>query len=227
MFNDPLIESIGRKIREGRRISSDEGIALFQSLDLIGIGKIANSIKEKKTGNRVTFVLNRQINPTNICVNGCTFCDFGVKKHDRNGYEMTLEEILAQCSPSMKEVHIVGGLNPSFSFVRALETVREIHRNFPSVQIKGFTAVEIDFFSKMEDSSPKEILSKLKEAGLAALTGGGAEIFSERVRKILCPKKIDGSQWLEIHRTAHHLGTPSNATMLYGHIETVPPLRYS
>lgn len=220
MFADKKLNSIWDKVRSGGRIAREEGIELFQSADLLGLGKIANFIKQKKTGNRVTYVINRQINPTNICVLACRFCDFGTKKNRANAYEMTLDQILSQCSAELKEVHIVGGLHRDWPFEHYLNIVRTLHQNFPKIQIKAYTSVEIDFFARMEQCSVHQILNRLKEAGLVCLPGGGAEVFSERVRKYLFPFKIGAERWLEIHREAHRLGIRSNSTLLYGHIET-------
>lgn len=215
-----ILERVWKKTQNQERISREEGIALFQSSDLLKLGKIANFIKEQKTGNRVTYVVNRQINPTNICILSCKFCDFATKKNRANAYAMTIEEILFKCSDDLKEVHIVGGLHPDWGFKDYLEIVGAIHKKFPQIQIKAYTAVEIDFFAKRERCSHREILLRLKEAGLVCLPGGGAEVFSERVRKALFPFKIGAPTWLAIHRTAHELGIRSNSTLLYGHIET-------
>lgn len=221
MFKDPRLEPVWMKIQQDVRISPEEALSLFGTPDLLGLGKIANFIKEKKTGNRATFVVNRQINPTNLCVLSCKFCDFASKKGRPNAYAMNMEEILSKCPADLREVHIAGGLHPEWAFENYLAIVRKIHENFPHIQIKAYTAVEIDFFAKIEKSSVKEILTRLKEAGLVCLPGGGAEVFSERVRKALFPFKIGAPRWLEIHKTAHELGLRSNSTLLYGHMETL------
>jgi aminodeoxyfutalosine synthase len=215
-----LLNTIREKVRSGARISREEGIALFETPDLLGLGKIADFIKQQKTADRVTYVVNRQINPTNICVLSCRFCDFGTKKQRPNAYAMTMDEILAKMDPNLREVHIVGGLYHEWPFEHYLDIVRTIHKNFPKVQIKAYTAVEIDFFARREKCTVRDILLRLKDAGLVCLPGGGAEVFSERVRKALFPFKIGAPRWLEIHKTAHQLGIRSNATLLYGHIET-------
>ena len=220
MFKDPLLEPVWEKVRQDIRISPEEALSLYDTSDLLGLGKIANSIKERRTGDRATFVVNRQINPTNLCVLSCKFCDFASKKGRPNAYAMDMEEILSKCSTDLREVHIVGGLHHEWPFARYLAIVREIHENFPGIQIKAYTAVEIDFFAKTEKCSVKEILARLKEAGLVCLPGGGAEVFSERNRKALFPFKIGAPRWLEIHKTAHELGIRSNSTLLYGHMET-------
>ena len=220
MFKDPRLEPVWEKVQKNVRISPEEALALFDTLDLLGLGKIANFIKEKRTGNRATFVVNRQINPTNLCVLSCKFCDFASKKGRPNAYAMSLDEVLSKCSADLREVHIVGGLHHEWAFEDYLAIVREIHKKFPLIQIKAYTAVEIDFFAKIEKCSVREILTRLKDAGLVCLPGGGAEVFSERVRKALFPFKIGAPRWLEIHKTAHDLGLRSNSTLLYGHMET-------
>ncbi len=220
MIKNLFLKEIWAKVRSDDRISRDEAIRMFRTDDMIGLGRIANHVKEKKTGQTVTYVVNRQINPTNLCVLSCRFCDFAAKKKSPHAYEMSMDDILAKCSDDLSEVHIVGGLHHEWSFERYLGIVREIHERFPKVQVKAYTAVEIDFFAKMEKCSVTNILSRLKEAGLVCLPGGGAEVFSERVRKALFPFKIGAPRWLEIHRTAHSLGIRSNSTLLYGHMET-------
>ena len=216
-----LLKTVRDKVASGIRISREEGIALFQVQDVLALAKIANEIKEKRTGKQVTYVVNRQINPTNICVLSCKFCDYGTKKSRPNAYAMNMEEILSKCSSELKEVHIVGGLYHEWTFEHYLNIIRIIHEKFPDIQIKAYTAVEIDFFARQEKCSVREILIQLKKVGLVCLPGGGAEVFSERVRKALFPFKIGAPRWLEIHKTAHELGIRSNSTLLYGHMETI------
>ncbi len=220
MFKDKNLERVQEKVNAGERLFREEGLKLFSASDILALGKIADGIKKRRHGNKVTYVVNRQINPTNICVLSCKFCDYATKKNRPNAYAMTLEEILNHCSPDLKEVHIVGGLYHEWPFKFYLDIVRAIHEKFPAIQIKAYTAVEIDFFARMEKCSIEKILTRLKEAGLVCLPGGGAEVFSERVRKALFPFKIGAPRWLEIHKTAHQLGIRSNSTLLYGHIET-------
>ena len=178
-LKDKKLESIREKVSSGQRVSREEGLDLFRTRDVLGLGWIANAVKEKKTGNRVTYVVNRQINPTNICILSCRFCDFGTKKNRANAYQMSLDEILSKCSPDLREVHIVGGLHHEWPFAHYVNIVRTIHESFPGIQIKAYTAVEIDFFARMEKCGIDEVLSALKEAGLVCLPGGGAEGFSE------------------------------------------------
>ena len=213
------LAAIALKLDAGERLTREDGLALFAEEALLGIGALADRVKHRRWGDRGHFVLNRQINPSNICVLSCRFCDFASKRGRSDAYEMTMEEILTRCE-GVREVHIVGGLHPSWSFDYFCEMLRAIQRRNPQVQIKAFTAVELDYFAKKSRLTVEQVLLRLKEVGLVALPGGGAEVFSERVRKQLFPFKLGAPRWLEIHRMAHRLGIPSNATLLYGHIET-------
>ena len=217
---DSLILTIGNKLERGERLSREDALALFETSDLLGLGRLADRVKQARWGRRAHFIVNRQINPTNVCVLSCKFCDFATKRGRPNAYEMTLEEVLGRCDSGLREVHIVGGLHPDWPWDYYTGMLRAIKDKFPQVQIKAFTAVEIEFFSKKFRLSLEETLRQLQDAGLDALPGGGAEVFSERVRKALFPFKIGAPRWLEIHRTAHRLGIPTNSTLLYGHIET-------
>ncbi len=215
-----LLERVAQKLQQQERLSREEALALFQERDIVSLGRLADQAKRARWGDRAHFVVNRQINPSNLCALSCRFCDFATKRGRPNAYEMTLEEILQRCSAELHEVHIVGGLHPDWPWTHYLDMLRGIKERFPQIQIKAWTAVEIDFFSKKFRLSVEEVLRQLQEAGLAALPGGGAEVFSERVRKALFPFKIGAPRWLEIHRIAHGLGIPTNATLLYGHMET-------
>ncbi len=217
----PIID----KVLNGERLSFEDGLKLFESSDILTIGSLANYITEKKNGKYAYFVINRQLNPTNVCVLDCKFCAFAtIDKNDPKAYEMSYQDIINKVSYAVKEgaseVHIVGGLHPDWSFEDYLNIVSIIKRNFPDIHIKAFTAVEIDYFSKLSGLDYEEVLQKLKEAGLGSLPGGGAEIFSPEVRRIIAPKKIGWKKYLEIHKTAHRLGLHSTTTMLYGHVES-------
>jgi len=220
-FKDKSLISIWEKVQSGQELTFEDGIALYNSPDLISIGKMAHWLQREKSGDAVYFVVNQKIEPTNICVLSCKFCDFAVKKNSPEAYEMTIEAILEKLNPELLEVHITGGLHPDWRWDYYVNMVREIKRHFPKIDVKAFTAVEIDFFSKKFKKSIEEVLLELKEAGLRTLPGGGAEVFSERVRRLLFNQKIGAKRWLEIHKTAHQLGIRSNATLLYGHIETI------
>ena len=211
---------VNQQTQNRERLTREEALELFAEPDLIRLGRLADAAKRARWSDRAHFVINRQINPSNICVLSCRFCDFATKHGRPNAYEMTIQEILERCSPELREVHIVGGLHPDWTWDYYLEMFRAITQHFPQIQIKAWTAVEIDFFSKKFRLSVEEVLCALQAVGLAALPGGGAEVFSERVRKALYPFKIGAPRWLEIHRIAHRLGIPTNATLLYGHMET-------
>ena len=219
-FTDRALVPIWEKVLAGERLSLQEGVALFETGDFTAVGRMADHVKVQREEDRVYFVLNRQVNPTNICVLSCSFCDFAKKKGDPDAYEMTMEEILGHLDEEIREVHMVGGHHPDWPFETYEEIVRTIHREFPNVQIKAFTASEIDYFYRRWKVPPEEALARLKEAGLRSMPGGGSEVFSERVHKLLFPGKNNADRWLEIHRIAHNMGIKSNATLLYGHIET-------
>ncbi|WP_293447840.1 aminofutalosine synthase MqnE [Persephonella sp.] len=217
----PIID----KVLKGERLSFEDGVKLFKTSDLITLGLLANYATEKKNGKYAYFVINRQINPTNVCALDCNFCAFAtMDKNDPKAYEMSYQEVVEKAryavSQGASEVHIVGGLHPEWGFDVYLEMVYQLKRNFPDLHIKAFTAVEIDYFSRISGLSYEEVLLKLKEAGLGSLPGGGAEIFSPRVRRIIAPSKIGWKKYLQIHKTAHSLGLHSTVTMLYGHVET-------
>ncbi|MDP3722576.1 MAG: aminofutalosine synthase MqnE [Candidatus Omnitrophota bacterium] len=214
------VDRVTQEAQQHERLTREEALALFEASDVIQLGRLADQVKRTRWGRRAHFVINRQINPTNVCVLSCRFCDFATKRGRANAYEMTLEEVLARCSPELREVHIVGGLHPDWEWDYYLEMFRAIKAACPQIQIKAWTAVEIDYFSKKFRLPIEEVLRQLQAVGLSALPGGGAEVFSERVRKALFPFKIGAPRWLEIHKAAHRLGIPTNATLLYGHMET-------
>ena len=217
---DKSLLPIWDKVRHGQRLSLEDGLVLYNTHDLISLGQMAHFVQYQMSGDAVYFVLNQKIEHTNICVLSCKFCDFATKKGDPSAYEMTIEEILATLTPEIREVHITGGMPPDWPWERYLDIVRCIREKFPDADVKAYTAVEIDFFHKKFRMPVEEVLRRLKSAGVKTLPGGGAEIFSERVRKLLFNQKIGSNAWLDVHKSAHRLGIPSNATMLYGHIET-------
>lgn len=221
LIRDPRLHAVLEKIENGTRLSFEDGMACLTTSDLFGLGRIADHAKKKKSGDHVFYVLNRQLNPTNLCVLTCKFCDFAASKHDPHAYEMSMEEILAHGSEDIDEIHIVGGLHPSWKFDKYVEIVRALHERWPRLPIKAWTAVEIDWFAKISKKSLEEVFTILKDAGLVAMPGGGAEVFSDRVRRELYPSKMGHERWFEIHRTAHAMGIRSNVTLLFGHIETL------
>ena len=220
-FRDKNLVPIWEKVRSGERLTLQDGVTLFHSQDIISIGKMAHFVQQNRSGDAVYYVLNQKIEPTNICVLACKFCDFATKAGRPDAYEMTIHEILNKLTPDIHEVHITGGLHPEWEWEYYLEMLRQIKKNFPNVDIKAFTAVEIDFFAKKFKLSIEDVLLQLQEAGLRTMPGGGAEVFSERVRRLLFNNKIGAKTWFEVHRTAHRLGIPTNSTILYGHVETV------
>lgn len=228
------LNKIEKKILSGKRITSEDALALFSSDDIYTLGRLANYVAVNKNGNHAYFIQNRHVNPTNICVNRCKFCAFSRSKGEKGAYELSIEEIikklkrgqvlhnsksLTHTSPSYNEVHIVGGLHPDWSFDYYIELLKTIKKTLPNLHIKAFTAVEIDYLSKISGLSLKKTLICLKESGLNTMPGGGAEILSGRVRNKICPEKISGKKWLKVMETAHGVGIKSNATMLYGHLE--------
>jgi aminodeoxyfutalosine synthase len=220
-FRDPFLTAIWDKIQRGERLTLEDGLTMYKTPDFLSLGKMAHYVQQQKSGDAVYFVLNQKIEHTNICVLSCKFCDFATKKGRPNAYEMTTEEILSKLTPDIHEVHITGGMPADWPWERYLDIVRSIHEKFPNVDVKAFTAVEIDFFHKKFRMSIEEVLRQLYDAGLRTMPGGGAEVFSERVRKLLYPQKIGAKGWFEVHKTAHRLGIPTNSTLLYGHIETL------
>ncbi|HEY3309000.1 MAG TPA: aminofutalosine synthase MqnE [Desulfuromonadaceae bacterium] len=216
-------ETISAKVRANQRISTDEALLLFESNDLLAIGELAALANEHKNGRNVFFNVNRHINPTNICVNRCAFCAFSRTAGEEGAYTMALEDICCRAreaaAEGATEVHIVGGLHPDLPFEFYEEVLTALSQRSPELHIKAFTSVEIDYFSKISGLSIKEVLQRLKSAGLGSMPGGGAEILVEEVRAKICPEKISGQRWLEIIRLAHLGGLKTNATMLYGHVE--------
>ena len=220
-FRDQTLGPVWAKVQSGERLTVSDGVTLLSTRDLLGVGKMASAVQRRKSGDAVYFVVNQKVEPTNICVLSCSFCDFATKAGRPDAYELTIEQIVSSMSPDVQEVHITGGLHPEWKWEYYLELLRSIRKAFPAVDIKAFTAVEIDFFHKKFRLPLDDVLLQLKDAGLRTLPGGGAEVFSERVRRLLFNQKIGAKRWLEIHRLAHRLGIPTNATILYGHVETL------
>jgi aminodeoxyfutalosine synthase len=216
---DPVVAAARRRLIEGGRLSQEDGLRLFDA-PVLELGRLADAVARDRHGERVYFTVNRQLNPTNVCVLSCRFCDYAKKAGDPDAYTMTKEQIVAHVDPEITEIHIVGGLHNKWRFDDYLNVVRWVKEAKPSLSVKAYTAVEIDFFCRLTKQDAAWVLERLREAGLDALPGGGAEVFSERVRREIFHQKIGAKRWIEIHETAHRLGIPSNATLLYGHIET-------
>jgi aminodeoxyfutalosine synthase len=223
-ISDARLDPIAGKILAGERLSADDGLALYASSDLLSIGWLANHVREKRHGNICYFNVNRHINPTNVCGAHCKLCAFGRDKDVSGAYTYSLDEIWHRAAQGVSEgateFHIVGGLHPDLPFDFYLDMIRGLKQRFPQVHLKAFTMVEVGFYSRISKLSIRDTLLAMKNAGVDSLPGGGAEIFNPRVRKIICDHKTSGRMWLDIARTAHQIGLRSNATMLYGHIET-------
>jgi aminodeoxyfutalosine synthase len=223
-ITDLRLKPIAEKVLAGERLGMDEGIALYRSPDLLAVGWLANFVREKRHGNVTYFNVNRHINPTNVCVAHCKLCAFGRDPNAPGAYTFALEEIYQRAEQGVREgateFHIVGGLHPDLTFDHYLEMVRGLKQRCQSVHIKAFTMVEVHYFSRIAKLSIEETLRKMKEAGVDSCPGGGAEIFHPRVRKIICDHKTSGQMWLSTAKKAHEAGLRSNATMLYGHVET-------
>lgn len=218
------LDLINNKVLSGQRLSREDGISLFRSHDLLGLGRMATIAARRRNGDRVHFVQNMHINPTNLCVNRCKFCAFSRSKGEPGAYEMSIDDILGRArsaGPGVREFHIVSGLHPDLPFSWYIDMLRALKKECPHIHIKAFTAVEIDYLAKLSGLGLKDTLLALRAAGLGSLPGGGAEIFNPAVRTTLCAEKITGDRWLEVMEIAHGAGLKSNATMLYGHIETV------
>jgi aminodeoxyfutalosine synthase len=218
------LKSIAHKVFNGERISIEEGIALYEKAELSYLGVLANFVREKKNGNNVYFNRNFHVEPTNICVFDCKFCSYSrLLKQKEGSWELSEEQILEMVKSyngkPVTEVHIVGGVHPKMGLMYFANLIKKIKEIRPEIHVKAFTAVELEYMCRKAKVSYKEGLQILKDHGQDSLPGGGAEIFDEEIRKQICEDKCTASQWLEMHETAHNLGMPSNATMLYGHIE--------
>ncbi len=219
-------EEIEQKVMRGERLTREDGLRLFACPDLAWIGAMADYVRKKKCGDIVYYNVNCHVNLTNICLSRCKFCAFGRDEGSPGAYAMSKEDAIelvrdAMRDPHLAGLHVVSGLHPTWSFEHYLDILQTLHEKFPSLYLKGFTGVEITHFSRISGLSVREVLLRLKDAGLQAIAGGGAEILSDRIRRELCPKKATADEWLEVARTAHGLGIKTNASMLYGHIETM------
>jgi aminodeoxyfutalosine synthase len=220
-FRDARLAAVWEKVRAGERLDLADGCACLETDDLLALGRMADHVKLEKSGEWVYFVMNRYVNPTNLCVLSCSFCDFAHKRGDAGAFEHSAANIVAMIEPDVREVHVVGGHHPDWPFEYYEDLVRTIRRERPQAQVKAFTAAEIDYFWRRWKLEPREALVRLKAAGLHTMPGGGAEVFAPRLQKLLrFTGKAGADRWLEIHRIAHGLGIRSNATILYGHVET-------
>ena len=218
------LKQIAEKVYANERITFDEGVLLFEKGELGYLGSLANYVREKKNGNYVYFNRNFHVEPTNICVFDCKFCSYSrLLKQKEDGWELSEEEILDKVrsydGKPVTEVHIVGGVHPKMGLMYFANLIKKIKEIRPEIHVKAFTAVELEYMCRKAKVSYEEGLRILKEHGQDSLPGGGAEIFDEVIRKQICEDKCTAKEWLDIHETAHKLGMPSNATILYGHIE--------
>ena len=225
-FRDPALRTIGEKVLEGRRLDPADGIALYETSDILSLGELAAFANARRNGDRVFFSANQHINPTNVCVlrKTCVFCSFARLPKEEGAYTRSLDEVYAEAEQARggptREFHIVGGLHPKLRLSYYTEMLRGLKQRFPDIHLKALTAVEIAHLARVERSSVREVLLALKEAGLTSMPGGGAEVFSTAVRATIAERKLTGEEWIGVHRIAHELGIPTNCTMLYGHVET-------
>ncbi|HEY4416817.1 MAG TPA: aminofutalosine synthase MqnE [Verrucomicrobiae bacterium] len=219
------LRDIYDKVVVGERISDADALRLFETKDLNALGAIADFVNQRKNGLRASYIVNRYINYSNYCILSCQFCSFARKKRDADGFQFTVEEIVEKAREASKigitELHIVGGLHPSLPFSYYTDMLRALKKLDPRLQLKCFTAIEILHLAWLAKKTVEQTLIELKEAGLASLTGGGAEIFQPDVRKSIAKGKESAAEYLDVHRTWHKLGQRSTCTMLYGHIESV------
>src|SRR3984885_12324074 len=223
-ITDARLRPIADRVLAGERLNAGDGLKLIESNDLLAVGWLPNHVPEKAHGDICYYNVNRHINPTNVCGAHCKLCAFGRDASSPGAYTFTLEEIWARAAEGVAEgateFHIVGGLHPDLPFSYYLDLIRGIKQRYPQVHLKAFTMVEVGYYARITKLSIRDTLVAMKEAGVDSLPGGGAEIFHPRVRKLICDHKVSGQRWLEIAHTAHEIGLRSNATMLYGHLET-------
>ncbi|MCI5149183.1 MAG: aminofutalosine synthase MqnE [Candidatus Electrothrix sp. MAN1_4] len=219
------LDDILAKVHNQERLSLEDGKRLFTCPDILALGYLANRVRERKNGNQAYFMYNQHINYSNICTNLCRFCAFGKEKGDEQAYEMTVEEIKEKVRERLDEpiteIHMVGGIHPDLPYSYYLEALQGIKEVRPDVHIQAFTCVEIQHLADLSGQSIGDTLEELKQAGLGSLPGGGAEVFSPRIRELTCPDKLSGEGWLRVATIAHEHGLKTNATILYGHIETI------
>ncbi|CAN2041560.1 Aminodeoxyfutalosine synthase [Candidatus Magnetomoraceae bacterium gMMP-15] len=224
-FIDKNLYKIQEKLKSDIRLNFEDGLLLYNTQDIIGLGHLADNLRCKKHGRKAYYIYNQHINYTNICSNRCLFCAYARDKDENGAFTYSIEDVknklIERIDEPVNELHVVGGLNHALSFEYYIEMLKTIKMIRPNAAIKAFTAVEIDHLSKISGYSLKKTINRLKQAGLEMIPGGGAEVMSKRIRQKLFPKKIDSRRWLEIMEILHGMGLTSNATMLYGHIETM------
>ncbi len=223
-FRGSTLAPLAEKTLAGERLSFEDGVRLFETRDLLALGRLANLVREGRHGNLAYYNVNRYLNPTNLCWVDCALCAWAKKVNEPGGYEMAIDEVVAEAgkgySEAVTEFHIVGGLHPTWPFEYYTELLRTLKARFPDVHLKAFTMVEIEWIARIGHRSIPDTIRELKAAGMGSCPGGGAEIFEKRVRDVICKNKITGEQWLAIARECHLQGVRTNATMLYGSVET-------
>ncbi|HTE44565.1 MAG TPA: radical SAM protein, partial [Gemmatimonadaceae bacterium] len=226
LITDPSLAEVAGKVERGERLTTDDGVTLFRSPDLLGLGHMADAANRAKHGDRVTFAANHHINPTNICIlrKTCVFCSYARLPKEAGAYRYTMEQVYAEAATAnttlTREFHIVGGLDMHAGLAYYVEMFRGLKERFPQVHLKALTAVEIAHIARIDKMSVRDTLIALRDAGLDTMPGGGAEVFSPGVRATIADKKLSGEEYISVHREAHALGIRSNCTMLYGHVET-------
>ncbi|CAD7847254.1 MAG: Aminodeoxyfutalosine synthase (EC 2.5.1.120) [Olavius algarvensis Delta 4 endosymbiont] len=221
---DATLQVVREKVLAGERLNQADGLSLFKTPDLVGLGQLADYVRKKRHQDKAYYIYNQHLNYTNVCRNRCRFCAFARDEHQDGSFALSLEQIeanlLERIDEPIKELHIVGGLNPDLDFAYFIELLRLVKKIRPAATIKAFTPVEIDYLHRITGYSIQEVIAQLKAAGLAMMPGGGAEVMSDRIQAALFPEKIGAARWLEIMEAVHQAGISSNATVLYGHIET-------
>jgi aminodeoxyfutalosine synthase len=216
---------LAEKVRDGARLDDADALLCLTTPDVLHLGRLADAVRRRLHGDVAYYNVNRHINPTNICVYtyNCKFCSFAALPGEKHAWQMSHEEVYRHAAEQggnrATEFHIVGGLHPDLSLEWYCEMLRGLRQRFPQAHLKAFTAIEIGWFAKHEKLSIEDVLTRLREAGLGSLPGGGAEIFHPEVRQVICDGKLDADEWIEVHRVAHGMGIKSNCTMLYGHVE--------
>ena len=223
-YDNMGLAEINAKVEAGERLTFEDGLSLFECPEPLAVGSLAHKVRTRLHGDKAFYVVNQHVNYTNICVNGCVFCAYQREDGQEGGFVLNADEVIAKINNAAlapREVHIVGGCHPRLGLDYFEGLLRAIKARLPEVVLKCFTAVEIAHFAHIENISTKEVLTRLKAAGLDMLPGGGAEIFAPQVRQQICPRKSTADEWLAIHEEAHSLGLKTNCTMLFGHIESI------
>jgi aminodeoxyfutalosine synthase len=226
-LSDAALRPIADKLMAGERLGDGDGVTLFRSPDLLGVGLMADAVNRAKHGDRVTFAANQHINPTNVCIlrKTCVFCSFARLPKEAGAYHYTLDQVLDEARAAegglTREFHIVGGLDMHAGIAYYAEMFQALKARYPHVHIKALTAVELAHIARIDKMPVADVLKTLRDAGLDTLPGGGAEVFSQAVRATIADRKLVADEWLDVHRTAHQLGIRSNCTMLYGHVESL------